>query len=265
MMPARPICPSFLGGEGEAAPVEPEQGPVSFEDVAVHFTHEESMLLNPDQRALHKEVMEENRGILDSLVSGGDELEVKNKGDQNEIHTVEKPYQDSDCGESFSQSSHSSSHQRNCLEKKPYQCLECGKSFCQNAHLFGHHRIHTGEKPYQCVECGKSFKKKPFKVFMREERNKCMAAGNYDLTPTGRMKRPTITQVCEWVETSWHAVKEEIVVQSFRKCGISNALDGNEDGIVFEDSEESDVSDCEQLTFINSDSSNDEFLGFTED
>ncbi|CAI5770390.1 pogo transposable element with KRAB domain [Podarcis lilfordi] len=106
---------------------------------------------------------------------------------------------------------------------------------------------------------------KPFKIFMREEWNKWMAAGNHDLTPTGRMKRPTITQVCEWVKTSWHSVKEEIVVRSFKKCGISNALDGNEDGILHEDSEESDVSDCEQLSSTNSDSSSDEFLGFTED
>nr|XP_028597595.1 zinc finger protein 669-like [Podarcis muralis] len=44
-----------------------DPGPVCFEDVAVHFTDDEWALLDPDQRALHKEVMEENRGILDSL------------------------------------------------------------------------------------------------------------------------------------------------------------------------------------------------------
>nr|XP_028597592.1 uncharacterized protein LOC114603032 isoform X2 [Podarcis muralis] len=67
--PARPVCPSFLGGGGEAAPVDPEQGPVCFEDVAVHFTDVDWALLHPDQRALHKEVREENRGISDSLIT----------------------------------------------------------------------------------------------------------------------------------------------------------------------------------------------------
>ncbi|XP_060127125.1 zinc finger protein 213-like [Zootoca vivipara] len=66
-MASRPPPPSFHGGEGEAAAVEPDQAPVCFEDVAVRFSDEERVLLDPDQRALHKEVMEEYRGILDSL------------------------------------------------------------------------------------------------------------------------------------------------------------------------------------------------------
>ena len=104
---------------------------------------------------------------------------------------------------------------------------------------------------------------KPFKVLMREEWNTWMAAGNHDLTPTGRMKRPTITQVCEWVKRSWDSVKKDIVVKSFKKCGISNALDGTEDDVLFDTSEkESDDNDCVDLSFLISDSSEEEeFLG----
>uniref|UniRef100_A0A670K0K9 KRAB domain-containing protein n=1 Tax=Podarcis muralis TaxID=64176 RepID=A0A670K0K9_PODMU len=54
-----------LGALGAPPPRRQEQ--LCFEDVAVHFTDEEWVLLDPDQRALHKEVMEENREVMDSL------------------------------------------------------------------------------------------------------------------------------------------------------------------------------------------------------
>ena len=90
-----------------------------------------------------------------------------------------------------------------------------------------------------------------------------MAAGNHDVTPTGRIKRPSITQVCEWVKTSWDAVKEEVVVRSFKKCGISNAMDGTEDEFLYED-RDVDVDDPDSTTesdSSNEHSSNDEFSG----
>ena len=46
---------------------------------------------------------------------------------------------------------------------------------------------------------------------------------------------------------------------------VSNALDGSEDDILHEQSEDSDTSDSEELSFINVDSSDGEFLGFSDD
>jgi hypothetical protein len=41
-------------------------------------------------------------------------------------------------------------------------------------------------------------------------------------------------------------VKTETVFKSFKKCGISNSLDGTEDNLLFEDSDDS-VPDSEEL------------------
>ena len=70
------------------------------------------------------------------------------------------------------------------------------------------------------------------------------------------MKWPTIAQVCDWVKKSWD-VNTEIIVKSFKKCGISNALDGIEDDALFEDSDDSSSD--------SSSSSYNEFSGFDND
>ena len=78
---------------------------------------------------------------------------------------------------------------------------------------------------------------KPFKGFMREEWTKWIEAPTHHVTPTGRVKWLSICNVCEWVKNSWQRVKSETVVKSFKKCGISSALDGSEDDILYEESD----------------------------
>jgi hypothetical protein len=47
-----------------------------------------------------------------------------------------------------------------------------------------------------------------------------------------------------WVSAAWKAIPESIIITSFKKCCISNALDGSEDDILWEDDgEDKDDSD----------------------
>jgi hypothetical protein len=47
------------------------------------------------------------------------------------------------------------------------------------------------------------------------------------------------------VSAAWKAIPESIIVRSFKKPCISNALDGSEDYILWEDDEDKDDSDWE--------------------
>jgi hypothetical protein len=50
------------------------------------------------------------------------------------------------------------------------------------------------------------------------------------------------------VSTAWKAISESIIVRSFKKCCICNALDGSKDNIVWED----DVEDKDDSDWVES-------------
>jgi hypothetical protein len=50
---------------------------------------------------------------------------------------------------------------------------------------------------------------KPFKGVMHEEWAKWIEAPPHHVTPAGRVKWPSISNVCEWVKNSWQRVKSE--------------------------------------------------------
>jgi hypothetical protein len=65
-----------------------------------------------------------------------------------------------------------------------------------------------------------------------------------ELTETGKIKRAAPSEVARWVSAAWKAISESIIVRYFKKCCISNALDGSEDDILWEDDgEDKDGSD----------------------
>ena len=48
-------------------------------------------------------------------------------------------------------------------------------------------------------------------------------------TPAGNFKQLTRQQVFEWRSQAWYKIQDEIIIESFKKCGISNTLDCSED------------------------------------
>lgn len=62
-----------------------------------------------------------------------------------------------------------------------------------------------------------------------------MVEGEKSLTPAGNVKAPSLTTVTSWVLEAWCGLPEEMVARSFKKCGISNSIDGTEDDILWEE------------------------------
>lgn len=87
---------------------------------------------------------------------------------------------------------------------------------------------------------------KPFKDNFKRLYNEWLCDEERDsaLTPSGKVKRASCSQLCRWVAEAWDAVTPELIKKSFRKCCISNNLDGSEDDVLYEsDAEEMDVSE----------------------
>ena len=110
-----------------------------------------------------------------------------------------------------------------------------------------------------------------------------MTSDEKTYTPSGNtcMQRASLPTVCQWVLNAWGDMKTDSVTYSFKKCGISNTLDGTEDDLLWEESnaeaaDESEADNASELDpyddriteegfaelFGMSDSSDDEFYGF---
>lgn len=84
---------------------------------------------------------------------------------------------------------------------------------------------------------------KPFKDLVRREYEQWLEASNRQLTPSGRMKRASVSEVARWIHNAWEALPSAIVSRAFLKCCLSNSLDGTDDDAVFVDSDKDSSSD----------------------
>jgi hypothetical protein len=69
-----------------------------------------------------------------------------------------------------------------------------------------------------------------------------------ELTETGKIKHAAPSEVARWVSAAWKAIQESIIIRSFMKCCINNALDGSENDVWEDDVEDKDDSDWVEST-----------------
>ncbi|KAM3848383.1 uncharacterized protein M6D78_005042 isoform 2-T3 [Vipera latastei] len=174
-----------------------EEGLVSFEEVAVHFSEEEWSWLDPDQKALHWEVMMENYRNVASLVQDSCELfQVIKVEDGIETSAVQVELENHERNQSKNWNPESSSstdaQMQDCLVQqgkinKKYVgksvklsegILDVNEQYLTNGEdgIFGDNEekltfsqgnrslpsqkwSHAEDKPYQCLICGKSFRR----------------------------------------------------------------------------------------------------------
>ena len=95
------------------------------------------------------------------------------------------------------------------------------------------------------------------------------------MSTTNKIIQTALPVITQWVKTAWDSIDPAIIYKCFKKCSISNDLDGMEDDILWDkqhekfdsDEEGNDMYDDtithEQIQqMFNEDSDDDEFLGF---
>ena len=89
-----------------------------------------------------------------------------------------------------------------------------------------------------------------------------MADGIYEVTATGRQKKPSEELIYLWILQAWNEIPAKMITASFLKCGITNNLDGTEDDLVYDSIEDTDELDDSFIAELFASDPESDFEGF---
>ena len=81
-----------------------------------------------------------------------------------------------------------------------------------------------------------------------------MANSDARQTVKGNLWRAKLNNVCEWVKESWNNISDDIIINSFKTCGISNPINEN----INEEFEIIEISDDDSQDNENDDDNGDD-------
>src|SRR5437763_10103229 len=93
---------------------------------------------------------------------------------------------------------------------------------------------------------------------MQKYYNNWMSESVRELTPAGRIKRPSYETVVNWVNRSWNAIDTSLIQRSFKCCGISNKRDGTEDDWIFDYRRLEQTKSSDEITLEDEENEDDE-------
>ena len=73
---------------------------------------------------------------------------------------------------------------------------------------------------------------KPFKQNITEKYDEWMAKGIHEYTANGNLKGPSRKTLIEWILDSWQKLRTQMIIDSFKHCGLTVATDGSEDHFI---------------------------------